>query len=218
MRSGNREVSPSVSVYTVGTRDPPPHPPAPGVITSDHPTSKVPLLSTVVLLVRVYRTGGNTWKGALPPPVHSGGPCYPGTFPRRPSPLAVKVQGKEVTSYIYAFTSDYATAQRGHQLHPVGLVQCLILVLKGLGLVPNTRLAWSLPPRRPSYLATSPLTCCIAVFILHHQLSAKASPACTCLRCTGAHLPGFHSFFCPQGLLMDVSLPACVVDDCLLCR
>jgi hypothetical protein len=91
----------------------PPHPPAPGRITSDHPTSKVPLLSTVVLLVRVYRTGGNTWKGALPPPVHSGGHCYPGTFPWRPSPLAVKVQGKEETPYMYAFTSDYATAQRG---------------------------------------------------------------------------------------------------------
>jgi hypothetical protein len=67
----------------------------------------------------------------------------------------------EVTSYLYVFAPDYATAQQSwhwgrHQLRPVGLamVICQVLAFLGLGLVPTADSPDPGPPDIPPATST----------------------------------------------------------------
>jgi hypothetical protein len=90
----------------------------------------IAVLSTVVLLL--HETGGlSIWKGASPPPF-TPEDRVADVFPPQPSPLASEawIYDMEVTSYVYVFTPDYATAQQswhkgGHQLWPASLAMGL---------------------------------------------------------------------------------------------
>jgi hypothetical protein len=68
-------------------------------------------------------SGGNTWKkGASLLPSEAEAPAIRAPFPWPPpaSVVVAWIPGK-MTSYVYVFASDYAIAQRGYELHPVGL-------------------------------------------------------------------------------------------------